>query len=815
MAADPTTLQPVCPALHRPEALFDPAATVHGLRAAQTRLAAGQRILDVWLYQDPPAGLAAAGVWRLEPSPGGASVAIANATIAAAPAPHLELALAGAPDPARYRLLLDPPAGVVFDPLRTWLAVRLLPECPDLGSCFDPPPVAAVPAASPVHDYLARDWPSLRTALVEYLLRRDPEADLSIADPTIALIELFAHAGDLLHYRLDRVATEAYLETARRRTSVRRHARLVDFPLREATAATTTVLVEVPPLAADVTVTSGEVAGDHAGSPLAFTLDADLTARAPLGEIPIYDFGEEACCLAEGASECVLVRPTPADALGPSWLRAGDLLVFEVVDPLDRDAHSMWATRRQDWPVVAPAEAFRAPLSSRTAQVVRLTAVEAFQDPLLGAGLTLAHVRWRSQDALRRAYPVGIDAGAGADEVTVARGNLVAAHHGRLVDGPPGVTLAPLPRVGEDPASTQIGQYSLVAAGSPASNGRPAGPGLALRDDGRPHLLEVGVGLVSGATVPAQQVANLLDPDAAGADFAYVVDTEEDEPPVMRFRTGSVGAAPPLASVVGARYEAGGGDVGNVPANALSVLERNESVPGAVPAWVVREVAVRNPVAASGGGDRMPLEVVRRDAPELFVLEPERAVLPVDHAAAAVRDPLVQRAMARRTWSGAWPLVETVVDLTVTGSAGDEARAALQARLDALRMIGTEVAVLDGTPIGLYIALEICASPGSVGPRIRADVLQALRPGSDERPGLFHPTRLVLGTAVYISTVVAAAAAIAGVDAVEVLEARRLDEPAGTQHEVLVIAPDEVAILDDDPAQPQRGRLDVLVRGAV
>ena len=52
-----------------------------------------------------------------------------------------------------------------------------------------------------------------------------------------------------------------------------------------------------------------------------------------------------------------------------------------------------------------------------------------------------------------------------------------------------------------------------------------------------------------------------------------------------------------------------------------------------------------------------------------------------------------------------------------------------------------------------------------------------------------------------------------GVDAVEALEARRLDEPPGTVQQVIAFAPDEVGVLDDDPARPERGRLDVTVRG--
>src|SRR5690606_14769425 len=46
-------------------------------------------------------------------------------------------------------------------------------------------------------------------------------------------VEVLAYAGDHLSYSQGAVATEAYLETARRCISVRRHARLVDYALHE------------------------------------------------------------------------------------------------------------------------------------------------------------------------------------------------------------------------------------------------------------------------------------------------------------------------------------------------------------------------------------------------------------------------------------------------------------------------------------------------------------------------------------------------------------------------------------------------------
>jgi hypothetical protein len=81
----------------------------------------------------------------------------------------------------------------------------------------------------PTIDYLAKDYASFRRALLDYALALIPDWQLRHeADLGVALIELFAYVGDHLSYYQDAVANEAYLETARSRISVRRHARLLD-----------------------------------------------------------------------------------------------------------------------------------------------------------------------------------------------------------------------------------------------------------------------------------------------------------------------------------------------------------------------------------------------------------------------------------------------------------------------------------------------------------------------------------------------------------------------------------------------------------
>ena len=101
----------------------------------------------------------------------------------------------------------------------------------------------------------------------------------------------------------------------------------------------------------------------------------------------------------------------------------------------------------------------------------------------------------------------------------------------------------------------------------------------------------------------------------------------------------------------------------------------------------------------------------------------------------------------------------------------------------------------------------MCLYPGSDPDAARAAILASLRPGTPDAPGLFAPGSFPMGTDVYLSTVVATVAALPQVDAVAVTEARRLSDPPGTLDAVLVMGPAEVAVCDDDPSAPDRGRI--------
>ncbi len=114
---------------------------------------------------------------------------------------------------------------------------------------IDPKPAASCPPPTrpdPQLNYLARDYGTFRQLLLDRMALSMPDwRERHVPDIGIALVEALAYVGDYLAWNQDAVATEAYLNTARQRVSVRRHARLVDYQLHEGCNARTFLFVGV------------------------------------------------------------------------------------------------------------------------------------------------------------------------------------------------------------------------------------------------------------------------------------------------------------------------------------------------------------------------------------------------------------------------------------------------------------------------------------------------------------------------------------------------------------------------------------------
>src|SRR5262249_33499487 len=122
-------------------------------------------------------------------------------------------------------------------------------ECPSDFDCETPqicPP--ADQANTPQINYLAKDYASFRNLMLDRLSVTMPGwQEQSPADLGMALVEVMAYGADHLSYYQDAVATEASLGTARKRVSVRRHARLLDYSMHDGCNARVWVHIAVAP----------------------------------------------------------------------------------------------------------------------------------------------------------------------------------------------------------------------------------------------------------------------------------------------------------------------------------------------------------------------------------------------------------------------------------------------------------------------------------------------------------------------------------------------------------------------------------------
>ena len=212
-----------------------------------------------------------------------------------------------------------------FDPRYDRVEFSFKVDCPSDLDCKQALVCPPEPRDEPEINYLAKDYASFRQLILDRLALVMPEwQERHVPDLGIALVEVLAYAGDHLSYYQDAVATEAYLDTARQRISVRRHARLVDYVLHEGCNARTWVCVEtdsvVPLDPRDIYFITqleslGRVVKDEelrkfpAGGYEIFEpmTDAEITLYPGQHKIDFYTWGDKECCLPRGARAATLI----------------------------------------------------------------------------------------------------------------------------------------------------------------------------------------------------------------------------------------------------------------------------------------------------------------------------------------------------------------------------------------------------------------------------------------------------------------------------------------------------------------------------
>ncbi len=732
----------------------------------------------------------------------------------------------------RLRLISSPSDPVVpdgFDQQLSEIEFSFKAACP---SDFDCAPRRECPPEKlpePRIDYLAKDYSSFRQLMLDRLSALTPGwKERNPADLQVALVELLAYVGDHLSYQQDAVATEAYIGTARRRVSVKRHARLVDYCMDDGCNARvwvqiavnadnvsvpkgTKLFTRIPGVKPSLIFGSQEYDQAMREQPEVFETMHDVSLYEKHNDMRFYTWSDSQCCLPKGSTKASLEGNFPN-------LRRGDVLILEEM--------------------LGPSTGEGTDADLRHRQAVRLTAVNSkdkneqiLKDNLTGREVT--EIEWAEADALQ--FPLCLSTEK-ADAVSRARGNIVLADHGDSTDEQnqgrktgaaqpqskvsnrndgDSATLLPRsyrPQIGKGPLTQAASLLRIrIVNGVRFSERMAFDPNAAAclafvwkKEDVMPSIT---LSMDDGTWYPQR---DLLDSDKFSKHF--VVEIETDGTAFLRFGDGEHGLRPDPGTVSSARYRyrVGNGVRGNVGSETIAHIACSAAA-GAI-------VGVRNPLPASGGKDPETIEEARLFAPHAFRTQ-ERAVTEADYAEVAQRHPDVQRAVATFRWTGSWYTGFITIDRKGGKMVDAVFKEEMRAHLEKYRMAGHDIEIEDATPAGLDVAMNICAKPGY----FRSDVKQALLEAFSNRQtaggerGLFHPDNFTFGQPVYLSKLYQAASQVAGVESAEITRFQRWGrDPSGEIGDGLIkIGRTEVARLDNDPDFPQYGKMEFYMKGGM
>jgi hypothetical protein len=606
-------------------------------------------------------------------------------------------------------------------------------------------PAAPVAASPPAISYLARDFASFRELILERLTVLMPEwRERSPADGMVTVAEAIADAADQLSYFQDAAATEAYLGTARRRISVRRHARLLGYQMHEGCNARTWVQVQVSGTAPlpkgtrlltevggrPLLVPESELPQVLVEGALVFETLHEASLFAEHNELTFYTWGAGELTLPVGATRATLAGALPK-------LAAGDVLVLAArIDP---------HTGRQD-----DAD----PELCHAVRLRRVTVTEdALGDQLDGSATEITEIEWYEEDALPFALTISTRIDGQPFAASVALGNLVLADHGQSIAEE---RLAPVeqsagrryrPRLARRNLTHRVPYDHATACRRGAGRALVQDPGQAL-----PALTLTGDGgdwRLHGDLLAGNRMTR-----------GCVVEMEGDGSARLRFGDGICGRAPAAGSVLNASYRVGNGSIGNLGRHSLGHVVVREATPPII--------GVGNPLPATGGCDPEPLQQVRLSAP--LCLSDSDSGSPTSRLTSlALSHPQVELAATSMRWTGSWYTLVVGVKLYGGGSLDQTIIAELAALLEDSRMAGWELEIAPLQLVGLDIAMTVTAAPTCVAATVEQELLETFsdRELGDGRRGFFHPAKLGLGEPVYLSRVIATTLAVPGVVAVD------------------------------------------------
>lgn len=718
---------------------------------------------------------------------------------------------------------------VIIDPVFNEIDFKFRPGCFNIN-CAPDWGAAPEPLEEPVIDYLAKDYESFRHTMIAAMMQRVPGWQASSeADLDQVLLELFSAAADELSDYQDRVMNEAYLSTARKRVSLARHARLMDYHIHQGNQASTWLALEVAlalPSEPQAGATRQYFLADNfkvwAGgetensSSVVFLTRGRMRVHPLVNRMGLYTWSDAIPSLMAGDTTAdlrlFLNEVTPATdedsaRAVESLIRTGvvkHLLIQEHLNPATGTVNGFNPQKRQLLHLLPGDEGAEAMLDPMTAE-------------------WFVRVRWSEKDKLKTNYCFTVDCGAPAgkvENVSLFHGNLIEASHGSrqltFFKEPEALLNNSLEFHFE--RSERWGTLCTLPARAVAyRNTLPGG------DVPPETTLSVVVSQPGGGTDFWDEVPNLIhsdDSDENGDHF--MVETDEEGTSRIRFGNGKNGKALPQGAIVGCAYQVGVGTDGNIglgtltnfdaATNSLLKLEANILAP-AVDGSIIQRCW--NPFDVTNGRAPEPAAEIIRRAPEAYRERQLRAVTLEDYIRRAQELPEVSRAAARYAWTGSWRTVQVTIDPVGTFVLEEELRRKIERHLNAVRLIGEDLEIRPPRFVPLEIYVSLCARPDFWPEDLRAILEQEFSDGwtPDGRMGFFHPDLWTFGQQLRASQIIGRVLSVEGVEHIISLSMKRWNDPAQATGEAVVLNFNEIVQVLGDPDHMEKGFISFEVKG--
>lgn len=727
----------------------------------------------------------------------------------------LRLTTATAGDFTRYRLRL--PLATI-DHYFNDVIFSFKANCESDLDCKTPEPYC--PPADEVDfpvDYRARDFNSYRRALLEFANQRYPDwQDRLEADVGIMLTEVMSALGDEMAYYQDRIAREAYLETASQRLSLRHHARLVDYNIHDGLGGSGWLNITVSganstnvPAGTQVQATSDK------GKPIIYEVGRGLTdslnglsfaVNATLNELTPHVWDEDDLCINRGATELFVEGHIATD------------FIFD--DPVEDPSGK--------WVVLAADGSSDSPCPKRF--LVRVTSVSEMRDEVFAQDIT--RLSWDEQYALPfemelkqlvvQANIVPITAGETQEHFFVV-GEAVDSLG--LPDSEAGRLSRAVERCGAQTNSVRYLQTlpdpeakQLVWLGNSTDEAIPqielqevSFDGLNWQNSGQSWQWQRA--LLGVYSSQPSDCHFTLEDGSWRRVVGYWRDGKEvehydyaaNEGSTLCFGDGEFGRAPSEGTVFRIYYRLGNGKAAQVVPDAITELVSSVNLID----------AVNNPFAIDNAEDPESDEDVRRFAPQAFRTTTYRAVRTEDYAEAAERLPWVQRAGAAQRWTGSWLSVFVTPDPLGTTLLDDSQAEDLREQMNRFRQAGRQVFVAHPNYVDLDLEISVCVQAHAYTGAVKQALLDRLVGSEKLGPGYFSADNFTFGTPLRRSQLEAVVQSTPGVRAVMSMQLRRrghFDWREFTELDYQVNM-DEVIRIENDPLHPARGSIKLLMEG--